>query len=192
MKSTSQTTARREGRVSKRDWFVAALAELERSGVEAVRVERLAKQLSVAKSGFYWHFKDRKDLLKQVLEYWSNEFTEIVATFPKAQRGEPSKRLLEIARIIDEENLAKYDLAIRAWAAHDADAADVVRKVTQYRLDYIGSIFAEMGFKGDELEARTRLFVGFHSTEEAMFLKATKQKRTRLRRQQLKILTQTA
>ena len=48
------------------------------SGIVRVRVERLARDLGVAKSGFYWHFRDRADLLKQMLRYWSDEFTEAV------------------------------------------------------------------------------------------------------------------
>ena len=50
-------------RVSKQNWISAALETLAMSGIESVKVERLAKQLGVAKSGFYWHFKDRNALL---------------------------------------------------------------------------------------------------------------------------------
>ena len=45
------------------------------SRVESLRVERLAKHLGVAKSGFYWHFKDRHALLRKLLRYWVKEYT---------------------------------------------------------------------------------------------------------------------
>ncbi|MHC4350247.1 MAG: TetR/AcrR family transcriptional regulator, partial [Planctomycetota bacterium] len=51
-------------RKSKAHWFQAALAALAREGIQGVRVERLARDLGVAKSGFYWHFRDRDDLLR--------------------------------------------------------------------------------------------------------------------------------
>jgi hypothetical protein len=37
------------------------------------------------------------------------------------------------------------------------------------RFDYLRVIFAELGFKGDELEMRTRLFVCYHAWEDTVF-----------------------
>ncbi len=60
------------GRFSKSDWLAAALDVLADGGIEAIRVERLAKQLGVAKSGLYYHFRDRDDLHAELLLYWLN------------------------------------------------------------------------------------------------------------------------
>ena len=47
---------------------------------------------------------------------------------------------------------------------------------------YLRSIFAEIGFRGSELEMRTRLFVGFHSMESALHSDLTEaKKKTHLR-----------
>ncbi len=68
----------KRARVSKRDWLLVALEALATSGVESVKVERLAKQLDVAKSGFYWHFKNRHAFLKELLRYWEEEYSGVV------------------------------------------------------------------------------------------------------------------
>ncbi|MEP5089126.1 MAG: helix-turn-helix domain-containing protein, partial [Paracoccaceae bacterium] len=60
----TQAAGRPTGRVSKLDWLRKALEVFETNGIAAVRVVDLAQQLHVAKSGFYWHFKDRRDLLE--------------------------------------------------------------------------------------------------------------------------------
>ena len=52
-------------RVSKDQWFTKALDTLETSGVEAVKIEKLAKELGISRSGFYWHFKNRQNLLEK-------------------------------------------------------------------------------------------------------------------------------
>ena len=59
-------------RVSKAERLAAALVALEKGGVEAVRVERLARALGISKSGFYWRFKNRTDLLAQLQMTYSN------------------------------------------------------------------------------------------------------------------------
>jgi AcrR family transcriptional regulator len=56
-------------RKSKADWLNAALELLENQGVQSITIVNLAKVLGVSRSGFYWHFKDQEDLLKQLLHY---------------------------------------------------------------------------------------------------------------------------
>lgn len=180
---------RRKGRVSKAQWLATALEELERSGIELVRVERLAEVLSVAKSGFYWHFRDRRDLQKHLLDYWFHEYTEVVTSNPQLLMGDPKDRLEKVMKMIQEHELAKYDLAIRAWAQYDNMAQDFVKRVTKVRLDFIRPIFREIGIEGDELEMRTMLFVCYHTWESAIFGDMSPRKLTRLRKRRLEFLT---
>lgn len=91
--------------------------------------------------------------------------------------------------IIQEHDLAKYDLAMRSWAKHDEPAREVVQLVTMARLDFIRQIFSEMGFEGDELEMRTMLFVCYHTRESGTFEHMSPRKRTRYRKLRLDLLT---
>ncbi|HUF50410.1 MAG TPA: TetR family transcriptional regulator, partial [Longimicrobiales bacterium] len=52
------------------EWLAAAAAALTRGGVEAVKVEALARDLAITKGSFYWHFADRPALLASVLDQW--------------------------------------------------------------------------------------------------------------------------
>lgn len=174
--------------VSKAEWLERALAVLAAEGVQGVRVERLARDLGIAKAGFYWHFRDRRDLLHSLLDYWTHEFTAVVTESPELVSGDPKKRLYKTMVMILDHDLAKYDLAIRAWAAHDEAAAKAVRRVTRMRLDYTRSTFAELGFRGQQLEMRTRLFVCYHSWEQAMFADLSKKERRKLLRLRHKFL----
>ena len=90
------------------------------------------------------------------------------------QTGDPVKRLERITRVIAEQKLARYDLSICAWSQHDRTAANAVRKVYRRRYEYIRSIFSELGFRGAELEMRTRLYVAYHTWERATFPPQTK------------------
>lgn len=57
-------------------WVAAGLESLRQGGVGAVRVERLAARLGITKGSFYWHFRNRGDLLDALLEYWAREMTD--------------------------------------------------------------------------------------------------------------------
>jgi len=175
-------------RVSKDEWLARALEIFAAEGEGGIRIERLARDLNIAKSSFYWHFKDRKDLLSKVLDYWAYEYTGVVAQNQQLARASPESRLNQATRMIRVHNLTKYDVSIRAWAEHDAMAAEAVAQVYQMRLGYIREAFSELGFKGDELEMRTRLYVCYHSWEAAMFGDDSERKLGRLQKLRLKLL----
>jgi len=50
-------------RVKKSDWLEKALEILERDGIDEVKIERLARELGVSRSGFYSHFENRQALI---------------------------------------------------------------------------------------------------------------------------------
>ncbi|MBT6502627.1 MAG: TetR/AcrR family transcriptional regulator [Deltaproteobacteria bacterium] len=167
-------------RVSKDQWLNQALDTLESSGVEAIKIERLAKGLGISRSGFYWHFKNRQDLLEHLLDYWVRRYTVVVTDNPDVVKLDPKNRLLTTMEMIRDKHLTKYDLAMTSWAKLDPQVHKVVRKVVKMRLDYLQVIFAELGFEGGELEMRTRLFVCYHSWEDTMFPDLSNQKHSKL------------
>lgn len=167
---------RRRG-VSKAEWLEAGLRALSEAGVAALTVEGLAESLGIAKAGFYWHFKNRDELLSELLDYWTRELTGVVASNPDVLALEPKSRLIKTAEMILDKELTRYEIAIRQWALTDTTAARVVRKVNRLRLDFVGKAFAELGFKNDDLEIRTMLFVCYHSWESPMFTEISRKKR---------------
>ena len=155
--------------VSKRQWLTKALETLETDGYEAVKIDRLAKQLGISRSGFYYHFKDRQDLLQHLLDYWANEYTAVITEDMDMKKLDAEKRLFTTMKIVREKKLPKYDLAMNSWAKVDPLVDKVVKKVIKIRLDFTRAMFEELGFDGDELEMRARMFLCYHAWEEVMF-----------------------
>jgi len=155
--------------ISKEQWLVKALELLESNGFEAVKIERLAKLLSTSRSGFYWHFKNRQDLLQHLLDFWALEYTSVLIDDLSMKKLPADKRLLCAMKMIRDHKLAKYDLAMNAWAQVDPLVHEIVQKVVKMRLDFSREIFVELGFAGDDLEMRAQLFTCYHTWEGVMF-----------------------
>lgn len=165
-------------RISKAQWLEQGLEVLEKEGIDAVKIERLAKELATSRSGFYWHFLDRNNLLQEILKYWRHEYSEVVIIkyrqgSPELEGLQPKDRLLEIMRMISDHELDRFEIHIRSWADHDPQAADAVAKVYQMRFEFIRSIFAEMGFEGKDLDMRTRLWLTYATHGKSMFVTAS-------------------
>ena len=173
---------------SKADWLESALSLLEKEGIDGVKVDRLAKDLGIARSGFYWHFRDRNDLHNHLLEYWAHEFTDIVVNNPEIQQGKPRERLLKVMKMVKESGLNSHDAAVLTWADKSPRARKVFDQVYDRRCRFLESIFSELGFKGDDLQTRARMFVCYVSWENRLFPGASKRKRLRWLENQIDLL----
>ena len=178
----------RKRRVSKQDWLNAALELLCTGGIEAVRVERLAELLRVAKSGFYYHFRDRKDLHRALLEHWLWLDGSPIPDNRAPAEVPPADRLAIVAEIVDRDNLSRYDFAIRQWARQDPKVRRIWRSEMNKRLDYIRGLFSSLGFEGDDLEMRVRVFVACQIGERDLFTELSAKERARLRKLRLEML----
>lgn len=176
--------------VSKAEWQEAGLKAISEGGISAVTVEGLAKSLGIAKAGFYWHFKNRDDLLRQMLDYWTHEVTRVITTNSNILSLKPKSRLIKTAEMILDFDLTRYEIAFRQWALMDAGAARAVKKANQLRLDFTREAFSELGFKGEDLETRTMLFVCYHSMESSMFKEISRKQRRDQIRKGIDLLTQ--
>ncbi|MCP4200272.1 MAG: TetR/AcrR family transcriptional regulator [Proteobacteria bacterium] len=159
----------RTGRVSKNDWLEAALKLLETEGCESVRVEALAKKLNISKSGFYWHFKNRNTLLEELKAYWVDQFTKNITDDQSLQALPGAERLAMASHLIRTRQENRYDLAFYSWAQKDLNIRELVQDVRDIRMTFIRKAFEDIGYSGEELEARARLFVIYHSWSTITF-----------------------
>jgi AcrR family transcriptional regulator len=153
-----------EPKLDRQDWIKAGLAVLAESGVEAVRVEPLAKRMNVTKGSFYWHFKDRNDLLDAILAEWVQIDTSRIIEQVNQIDADPKTKLLRLFELaIADDGLTpgledgRIENAIRAWATNDTKVAAVLAQVDRQRLDYTKSLFVEIGFSEPESLTRARL-----------------------------------
>ena len=154
-----------------------------------ISIGSLARDLEISKSGFYWHFKDRDDLLDQLLAHWNHEVTEVITQNAELQALDPKTRFQRAAEIIIDHDLVRFEIGIRQWAMSDKRAARVVRSVNRRRLDFARQALGEIGFSGDDLDMRAMLFVGYHTWEAPMFPEIPRKRRRELIGKRIDLLT---
>jgi AcrR family transcriptional regulator len=138
--------ARHEGaKLGRDDWARAGFEMFAESGVQAVAVERVAVRLGATKGSFYWHFRNRDELLATVLELWRIETEEIIDGV--ARIDDPRERLralFERVLALVPQDRSEVDLLHRA---DDPAVADVLEKVSARRVAFVADAFAEAGFE---------------------------------------------
>jgi AcrR family transcriptional regulator len=169
MNNTEMTKPKLKIRVSRDQWLKKGLEMFALSGSDGLRVEKIARELGISKSGFYCHFQDRNDFLNLILDYWAHEYTEVITENRLLQLLPAQERLLLLMTMVYEENLTDFDAAMDMWSRTNTDVARKRKRVINMRSNFIRNAFEELGFRGDDLEMRTRVLAGFQMGERQIF-----------------------
>jgi len=176
-------------KLTAQDWLALALDTLDSHGIHKVNVEYLARELGVTKGSFYWHFKNRDALLKAMLQYWVENLTTNVIDRSTEHSEDAKDSLFTLITIVTDENMGRYEAAIRAWATHNQIAQSILQQVDKQRITYIQSLFKKMGFDKADAEIRARLLLYYQVSETGIFLNDSKAKRKKLLKQRFDLLT---
>ncbi len=147
----ASATALKASPLQPEDWIRAAFARLSSEGIEAVRIELLARDLGVSKGSFYWHFQDREELLAKMFDRWENDeiswLDETVIT-PKA-----AARWARFVHRCTDPQLARMESAMRAWSRRDEKVAARIATIEKRRIAHISSVLRAIGFAAPAAES---------------------------------------
>ena len=153
-------------------WVEAATEVLVDEGIDHVRVDLLAPRLGVTRGSFYWHFRDRKDLLQRVLLAWREQTTVQLTLRLADARRSPQEQLHEVLSLPFRgraaRRAARIELAIRAWARRDEVARAAVDEADAARIAYHTSLFMALDFGAEEAAHRGYLLYGYEVAESLL------------------------
>lgn len=141
-------------------WTRAALAAIGSGGVGAVAVDRLARELGASRGSFYWHFKDRANVIEAALELWARECTTDLLSGLEAIT-DPVERLRTLLRTVYEQQADAVELRLSA-AGDDPVVAPMVARVTRLRIDALRRIFTDLGLPAKQASDRAWLAYAFY------------------------------
>jgi AcrR family transcriptional regulator len=188
--------------LGRNEWLRAARIVLLRRGVSEVRVERLARNLRVTKGSFYWHFKDRKDLLESLLQDWEADFPQIISKV-KGKHGREALRLLLHLAVeqapLGEKGMVPSDAAMFTWASTSPEVARRVNRAEKKRIELLEQLIGDperteivylvwLGFvaRGQRVPASRKRFPQIARTILKLFLPTLPGRQRRARKTQSK------
>ncbi len=159
--------------LGREDWVEAATAVLLDQGIDHVRVDVLATELKVTRGSFYWHFSDRDDLLREVLQQWRRRATiDLSRRILEVSSEDLQTRLRTLISLPHRGRsavrAARIELAIRAWARRDSLAREAVDEADRSRLQVHIDTFRALGYSSAESSQRAFLTYSYELGESLM------------------------
>ena len=148
--------------LSPNDWLEAATDFLINNNINSLDIPYLCRRLGVTKGSFYWHFEDRAELLKALLDDWRQRMTADVSA--RAERSSTTvdsalQYLLGLIRRPRPLRRGAIERSVREWARADPLPRASVVEVDQMRLAFFEALFRRHGLS--DREARLRAYAAY-------------------------------
>ena len=155
--------------LKKEDWLEKALLALSNSGGQKPRIGSLVAEIGVSRGSFYWHFKDRAEFIKELVDYWHRESTLVVASRLDEMDAPAEEKLRTLMEMICVQKLTRHDQAVRNWALGEQSVEEQVKRTDEFRCGYVKKLFKACGFSDQDARFRATIFVSEASREGLLF-----------------------
>jgi len=145
-------------RLMREDWLATAKKILVQSGVDDIKIDRLAKRLKVTRGSFYWHFRSRSDLLSAILKDWEVR-NQVEISQIQDRWAETGPDLNEVSAIWlgEDPDFQAQDLAIRSWGRKAPPVAQAVHRIDEAWIDLFSQLYRQDGYDADQSLVRARI-----------------------------------
>ena len=159
--SASLPVAEKQGKstesLTRDDWISAAWDMLGENGLDGVRVEPLARRLGVTKGSFYWHFKDRQQLMEALLDRWFSIWDDQMLP-DMEEAANPEDRIWALFESVLGRLTRGQTVSLRMMSHSDADVARRIDERDAQRLSFLTSQLVEIGFAPSEARVRGQVY----------------------------------
>ncbi|GCA50409.1 MULTISPECIES: TetR/AcrR family transcriptional regulator [Sinorhizobium] len=139
-------------------WLGAAYESLLDAGIDAVKIQPLAKKLNLSRTSFYWFFKDREELLDRLVSRWREKNTGNLVRQSEAYAETIAEAMLNVFDCWLDGGLfdSQFEFAVRSWALQSPEILAEVQSADQQRLDALTRMFLRFGHGEARADVRAR------------------------------------
>ncbi|MFT3691311.1 TetR/AcrR family transcriptional regulator [Paenirhodobacter sp.] len=150
-------TAETGWRGSRRGWLEAGYQALIEGGIDAVKIQPLAKRLNLSRTSFYWFFEDREALLTALIEGWEERTTDPLIRATQEYAETLAEGMLNVlACFLCGLFDSKLEFVVRGWSLQDEKVEARLAAADEKRLVALRNMLTRWGCEEQEADVRAR------------------------------------
>lgn len=152
----------------KEDWINLGYKLFSEEGDSGIIVEKMAKELKVNKSSFYWHFKTKKNFIDHLITYWINHQTVQIINLTASVKEVSNKFKTFIALIYKQDPFLDFTFYLKKYARKEKKIQLIFYRIDNQSIAYANKLLQEMGYSEEDADIKAKLlhkhFIGYHET----------------------------
>jgi len=151
---------------TKEIWIKLGYETFAQQGITGIVIEKMARELKVNKSSFYWHFKTKKDFIDAIVLYWI--YTETEAIIKQAEKSKNINEKWNNFLIIAFKNdpYLEFIFHLKRYAVKQREIQVIIDEIDKKRLAFVSDLLEELGYSKQEAITKSSIFykylIGYH------------------------------
>lgn len=142
----------------KTSWLESGLVILGTAGPTGLTIDKLVAATGLSTGSFYHHFSGMPGYRSALLGYFEEQHTTRYLREIEAADLDPRGRLeLLIDLVLEDDEPASIEVAVRAWALDDPIAAAAKERVDSTRLGVLRTLLMDCGYAKDAAEETAQI-----------------------------------
>ncbi|MCC3377603.1 TetR/AcrR family transcriptional regulator [Cohnella sp. REN36] len=130
---------------TKEDWIEKGVAYFASGGVEALAIERMARELGCSKSSFYWYFGNREEFIESIIYDWAVRTTERVISQSVTEEPIDDQIKQALHALFADAGDDDFRLHLRKLGREVPPYATLLTALEAKQMDFIRSLLQERG-----------------------------------------------
>lgn len=152
--------------VRKKDWIKLGYKLFSQQGYSGIVVEKMSKKLKCNKSSFYWHFKTKKDFVKELIDFWVFTETEQIIYLTNIKKSATEKFDTLVALAYKKMPRQDFIFFLTRYAQTEKETKAMLDKIEKLRISYVAKLLMEIGYSDQEAKIKSALLykhlIGYH------------------------------
>jgi len=158
-KSPRKKNSAVDKRLRREDWILAAWEMLGSGNMNEVKIKILASKLGVTRGSFYWHFRNRQELIDALVDRWFAilGLREVIEA-DVALVEDPKEQLWAVFKRVILNIDAGQSVALRLYSRKDQKLKRRIEDEDRLRLGHYSDRYKLMGFSEDRAIELGRIY----------------------------------
>ena len=150
----------------KEDWINLGFKLFSEKGIAGIVIEKMAYQLKVNKSSFYWHFKTKNEFILQLIDFWVKIETDQIIYFANQEKSALEKFKTLVRLTYKKMPNQDFIFFLKRYAQKKKNVKDIIKQIDFDRIEFVKGLLQAMGYSQEEANIKSSLFykhlIGYH------------------------------
>ncbi|MBB6673608.1 TetR/AcrR family transcriptional regulator [Cohnella nanjingensis] len=147
---------------TKEDWIRKGVAYFVEGGVEALSIERMARELGCSKSSFYWYFGNRDEFIESIVYDWAVRTTEDVISQSLTREPIDDQIKQALRRLFADAGDDDFRLHLRKLGLQVPPYATLLSALEAKQMDFLRSLLQERGESSAAARRKSSIIYHFY------------------------------
>lgn len=148
--------------VTEEQWVQKGLEYFSKGGIDALIVEKMAKEFACSKSSFYWYFKGREEFIDKIVAMWAERATSDVIYVSSGDMPGDERVRTVLKKMFGNVQSGDFLLHFRKLGQKNVKYSKTLKSIETNRMNYMSELLQQLGICEERAKIKSLMIYHYY------------------------------